>query len=298
MPDLTLIHHAARRQHAYPPNSLGALRACLEAGARIVELDITALKDEDFALLHDAQLENLTDGSGYTFAMRAEEMRQCHYVGAGAVTAEPVGLLSQAVALIQEYNTLDELQLDLKPHAPLTRDVLDRLVRLLRPVQNRVRVTSIADWSLRWLHRIAPRLALGFDPLLYLDIKGANGRSQRLPPHRVGAYGYLDDHPLATRLYHAAPDYLAARADALAAQVPRELTWYIRAELLVQTLEDGFDWTAYLHTRDSAVAAWTLQPESPEDLRRARVLAAAGVDRITTDDAPSLATALDVPVVF
>jgi glycerophosphoryl diester phosphodiesterase len=297
MPDLTLIHHAARRQHAHPLNSLSALRACLEAGAHIVELDITPLLDEDFALLHDAQLESLTDGSGFTFATRAEELRECHHVGAGSVTAEPVGLLSQAVALIQEHATLDELQLDLKPHAPLTRSVLDRLVGLLRPVENRVRVTSIADWSLRRLHEIAPHLALGFDPLLYLDIKGANRRSQRLPPHRVGAYGYLDDHPLASRLNRAAPDYLAARADALAAQVPQEVAWYIRAELLVQALEDGFDWIAYLHARDSAVAAWTLQPESPADLRRAQVLAAAGIDRITTDDAPRLAAALDVPVI-
>jgi glycerophosphoryl diester phosphodiesterase len=40
------------------------------------------------------------------------------------------------------------------------------------------------------------------------------------------------------------------------------------------------------------VAAWTLDPDQPHQLHLARTLVAAGVDRITTNDAPAMAAAL------
>jgi len=49
---LLLIHHAASGQTPRPPNSLWALQACLEAGARAVEVDISPLADGEFVLLH------------------------------------------------------------------------------------------------------------------------------------------------------------------------------------------------------------------------------------------------------
>ena len=58
MRDLLLIHHAARGQHPHPPNSLSAVRDCVEAGARIVEVDVSPLADGAFALLHEGDLEN------------------------------------------------------------------------------------------------------------------------------------------------------------------------------------------------------------------------------------------------
>jgi glycerophosphoryl diester phosphodiesterase len=43
----------SNRGHGIAPNSLSALRHCLQAGARFVEVDIMPLADRDFALLHD-----------------------------------------------------------------------------------------------------------------------------------------------------------------------------------------------------------------------------------------------------
>jgi glycerophosphoryl diester phosphodiesterase len=54
---------------------------------------------------------------------------------------------------------------------------------------------------------------------------------------------------------------------------------------------------ADLHARDAQVDAWTLDAHRPEQVALARRLAAQGVDRITTNDAPALAQALDVDVV-
>jgi glycerophosphoryl diester phosphodiesterase len=212
-----LIHHAANRGHAYAPNSLQALRHCLEAGARIVEVDITPLAGGDFALLHDTQLEKATDGSGYTFSTTADQVARMHYLRQGGITDERVALLSHAVELVQDSPNLQELQLDLKPHAPMTDAVLTTLLKSVEPVKRQVRVTSVADWALRQLHRLDSSLLLGSDPMLYLDVDDGTTQDETTPPYRLGAYGYRDDHALSSRVWGSSSDYLTARAERLVA---------------------------------------------------------------------------------
>ena len=54
---MLLAHHATNRDHAYPAGCLEGLRACLRAGARLIEVDISPLADGDFLLYHDGHLE-------------------------------------------------------------------------------------------------------------------------------------------------------------------------------------------------------------------------------------------------
>ncbi len=291
--EILLVHHAARRQHAYPPNSPEALRACLAAGARAIEVDISPLADGQFALLHGPLLERETTGSGPMSRQAAEGVRALHYVWRGEATGVPVGLLSEALDLLGQHPHPVELQLDLKSDAYYSNAVLSRLAADLHPLKDRVRVTSPADWALRRLHAIDPDLALGFDPLLYLAWDSGEPRDPRLPPFRLGPYGYWDDHPLASRRWGETVDYMAARAEALWAQAPPGAIWYIDAWLLGRALDDGFDWIADLHTRGAQVDAWTLDADHPQGVALARRLAARGVDRITTNDVPGLAQVLD-----
>jgi glycerophosphoryl diester phosphodiesterase len=290
---LLLIHHAANRGHGYPPSSMRGLQACLEAGARVVEVDVQPLADGDFALLHDDRLENTTDGDGPVCIATSAQVQRLRLRWHGQLIDEPVALLSQAVAAIGAWPQLEELQLDLKAHVPLTDRVLGHLLERVAPVQARVRVTSVADWAQRRLRVLAPGLALGFDPQLYLDVEEGGPRDEGVPPLRVGAYGYYDDHPLAVRVWGAPRDYLAARAEALLAQAPAMGIWTIRALLITRMLDDGFDWIAYLHAQGAQVAAWTLDAGEPAHAELARRLLEAGVDRITTNDAPALACSLD-----
>jgi len=292
--DLLLIHHMANRDHEHPPGTLPALRACLEAGARAIEIDISLLADNQFALLHGPLLEDETTGSGPIRAHTTEQVRELRHLYQGKVTTVRVGLLSQAVELLRKYPGPVELQLDLKPDVYSADDVLSRLVTSLRPVKDRVRVTSPSDWALRRLRALDPDLPLGFDPLLYLQADLGNNREPEIPPFRQGAYGYWDDHPLASLRWGSVAEYLAARAEALYAQVPPGMIWYIHAWLLGKALDDGFDWIAYLHTYDAQVVAWTLDAQRPEHVALAQRLIAQGVDRITTNNAPALAQVLGV----
>jgi len=295
---MLLIHHAANRGHGYPPNSLQSLRFCLQAGARAVEVDVTPLTGGDFALFHNGRLDTATDGRGPTFAATADQVRNVQYTCQDVATGEPIGLLSQAVSLARDYVHLQELQLDLKPHAPLTDAVLGDLLRIIEAVKERIRVTSVADWAVRRLHALDADLLLGFDPLLYLDVETGKNRNAMIPPFRVSAYGYRDDHPLGSQVWGPTADYLAARAESLAAQSPPGIIWYINAHLLARALDDGFDWIAYLHAQGAQVDAWTLDADPPVQVALARRLIDAGIDRITTNDAPRLARALDIKVEF
>jgi glycerophosphoryl diester phosphodiesterase len=292
MAELLLVHHSALRGHSHPAGSLSAVRTCLAAGARVVEVDITPIADGDYALLHDGELDGATDGHGPTFAATRDEVRRLRYMVDGQPTDEPVGTLSAVIGLVRSSESPSELQLDLKPHAPLGDPLLRALLATIAPIIDRVRISSVADWALRRLRQLEPRLALGFDPLLYLAVRGDSARDPDVPPFRLGAYGYLDDHPLGTRTWGAASAYLEARAEALRTQFPDGGVWYIDARLLGRSLADGFDWIAYLHGRGCEVAAWTLDAAREDEVRLALRLAAVGVDRITTNDAPALAAAL------
>jgi glycerophosphoryl diester phosphodiesterase len=291
---LLLIHHMANREHNHPPGSLPALLSCLEAGPRAVEIDISCLADGQFALLHGPLLEHETTGSGTVGAQTSEQIRQLRYIHQGKPTDVPVRLLPEALELLAQHPGPVELQLDLKPDVYAPEDVLSRLAASLQPVKERVRVTSPSDWALRRLHAYDPDLLLGFDPLLYLEADLGQQREPGVPPFRQGAYGYWDDHPLASRRWGSTAEYLAARAEALAAQVPDSLIWYIHAWLLDKALEDGFDWIAYLHAQGARVDAWTLDAHRPVHVALARRLIAQGVDRITTNNAPALAQVLGV----
>jgi len=297
MSKVILIHHAARRGRRHPPSSLSGLRDCLAAGAQCIEVDLTPLADGDFALLHDARLEAATNGVGPVAAATAEQVQALRHRRRGRLTDEPVGLLSQVVEIIAGYADPPasrqpvELQLDLKPHVALTDAVLANLACLVAPVRGQVRVSSVDDRALRRLAALDPALPLGFDPMRYLDVDLARKPGAVESPACVGDYGYRDDHPLAADQWGRPADYLALRADGLWKQMPAAV-WYVRGLLLARMLADGFDWIAFLHSRGAQAAAWTLDPDQPHQLHLARLLVAAGVDRITTNDAPAMAVAL------
>jgi len=292
-----LVHHAARRGNRYPPSSLSALHDCLEAGARFVEIDVTPLADGDFALLHDARLDIATEGNGPVQAATAAQLRGLRLRWRGVLTDECGGTLSDAVSLALNYSSLVELQFDLKVHMPLTDATLQSLARLVAPLGPHVRVSSTSDRAIRHLLMLAPGLALGFDPLRHLDVEpGPSPTTSQYLCH-AGAYGYLDDHPLAADRWGEPCEYLKTRSDVLWAMVPAPV-WYVRATLLARMLDDGFDWIADLHRRGARVATWTLNPDQPHHRTLAARLVELGVDRIITDNAAGMAAVLGASVAF
>lgn len=295
---VTLIHHAANCSHNAPPGSLSALKHCLAAGAACIEIDVIPLADGSFALLHDQHLKYETNGEGRASEMQRSEIENLTYKVNGQITDEKVGFLEDAIDLLNGHPATRFLQLDLKPYTPLTRAVLRSFVNLLHPVKDRILVTSVSDWAVRSLASFAPDLALGFDPLLYLDLEEAEPRPSDVPPFRIGAYGLRDDHPLSSYQWGPLGDYFAARAGALLVQAPESCEWFIRAELLKMAIDAGFDWIDFLHQHGSTVDGWTIDITKAEEIKLARFLVERGVDKLTTDTPQRLASQLHAETIF
>ena len=289
---ITLIHHAANCGHDDPPGSLSALQKCLSAGAAFIEIDLIPIADGSFALLHAPDLEEDTNGSGSAPEMTREQIETLKYVHKGRVTEESVGFLEGAIELLKQFPQAKRLQLDLKPFSPLNQHMLRNFISTIEPVIDRIQMASYADWAVRTLSIHSPDLALGFDPLLYLDLVEDEPRPDDVPPFRVGAYGLLDDHPLSAYQWGSARDYFAARAEALLAQVPRGCEWFIRAEILKMALDAGFNWIEFLHQHGSTVDGWTIEVNDPAQIEIAQTLVDKGIDKLTTDTPAELAAHL------
>lgn len=296
-PPLIVHHMAALDGGPFPPNSLEGVRASLERGADFIEVDVTALADDDYLLVHDPDLESETTGSGPVAHCTARQARELRCKVNGTATDFRVPTLGDVVALLAEHPARTRLQLDYKDVVPFTNDEpLIRLARLIEPLGERVIVSSEADWQLRRLRRLAPWLELGFDIHFYIGWPDTSRqRDPAEPPYRVGDYGYYDDHPLASRRIWPTADYLADRCAALMTQLPEATTLYINHRFLVQALEDGFDWAAALHAAGMKCDAWTLDCGDPAAEANARRLLAAGVDQFTTNTPLALRALLSAP---
>ncbi len=279
-PPIIVHHMAAMDGLLYPQNSLEAIRQCLDAKASFIEVDITALANSDYLLVHELDLESETTGQGRVADCPVDQARRLRIKG----TDYGVALLSDVVSLMREY-TGTRLQLDFKNTRPFLKDEpLHRLVQLIEPLGERVIVSTNADWQLRKLRQIAPWLDLGFDVHFYIDWRDSGDSiDPRVPPYRLGAYGYWDDHPLATTRLTSPAEYLADRCASMVGLVPRLSTFYVEHKLLAQSLDDGFNWAEALHEYGIKLDVWTLDVGNPRAETNARRLLAAGIDQFTTN---------------
>src|SRR5439155_6431872 len=226
-----------------------------------------------------------TSGRGPVAAWAPAPAREVRLAAHGAETAHRAALLSEAVRSFERHHGRRRLQLDFEHEVPFAHDEpLWRLIRLVEPLGERVIVSTGADWQLRKLRRLAPRLLLGFDVMHYIDWQPANEpRDPRALPKRLGAYGYYDDHPIATKRIWSVPEYLLDRCESLLGLVPDVSAFYIEHGLLAQSLADGFNWTEPLHARGVLLDAWTMDVGNAAALANAERLLAASVDMFTTN---------------
>jgi glycerophosphoryl diester phosphodiesterase len=295
IPTPTIVHHmAALDDHAAPPNSLEAIQANLQSGADFIEVDINALANDDYLLVHDDELEAETSGQGLVAKCTPEQARALSIKHEGVISKCRVPLLSEVVALFLSHPGRSRLQLDFKNVIPLPSDEpLQRLVRMIEPLGDRVLVSSGADWHLRKLRRMAPWLMLGFDIMYYIGWKPANTpRDPREPPRLMGAYGYYDDHILASQAFWPKAEYLRDRCESLARVVPDVSIFYLEHYLIAHSLEDGFNWAEELHKYDIKLDAWTMDVTNPVAVQNAPRLLQAGVDLFTTNTPGALSTLL------
>lgn len=298
MPEpLILIHHKAHLDTSdTPPNSLAGVRACLDHGAPIIEIDVIALASDDFLLVHDHELASETTGNGAVGDCTPQTARSLHLKPhRDGASPHPVALLSDVVAALLDHGGGSRLHVDWKDYVPFpTDEPLHRLARILKPLGDRVFLTHCADWQLRRLRRIAPWLEIGFEVQFYFDLRDPAGDyDPMMPPYRQGAYGFHDDHPLALAQSWPIEAYLADRCDMLLHQAPGISTVCVSHHTLMACLNHGFNWADAVRDAGLTISTWTLDADNPVALSNARTLYDAGIRRFTSNTPLALAQHLN-----
>jgi glycerophosphoryl diester phosphodiesterase len=70
-----IIAHRGYRAK-YPENTLSAFQAALDAGASMIELDVTMSYDRKLVVIHDGMLQRTTDGYGPVRGMSLKELKK------------------------------------------------------------------------------------------------------------------------------------------------------------------------------------------------------------------------------
>lgn len=162
---LVIAHRGFSRR--YPENTLAAFEAAIEAGADMIELDLTLSADGEFVVIHDDTLDRTTDGMGLVCDQTLDQLQMLDAgkgFGTGGNTTIPT-----------LDNVLDQiaprcaLNIEIKPFFPVEQSeafqlALGRLIDRLHQARllDRVLLSSFNFFVLRWLRAQDSRLRLAF----------------------------------------------------------------------------------------------------------------------------------------
>lgn len=110
-----------------------------------------------------------TTGSGPVRLATRQEASQLRCRWHGKVWDHRPPLLSEVVDLLRAEASRTVLELDAKDVEPWPWSRVEALARLVEPVREQVIFGGCADWNLRRLVYVDPRIRVGFTPSFYLD---------------------------------------------------------------------------------------------------------------------------------
>jgi glycerophosphoryl diester phosphodiesterase len=95
-----------------PENSLSAIKACIEAGVDMIEIDVAQTKDGKLVLMHDKTINRTTDGTGQIIDMTWKDLQKLHLRQRNkgkTVTKEKVPTFEEVLTLCKDkiYVNLD-----------------------------------------------------------------------------------------------------------------------------------------------------------------------------------------------
>jgi glycerophosphoryl diester phosphodiesterase len=266
----------------YSENSPLAIAECASERLVRTEIDVRALRDGEFVVLHDDRFDRVTDATGLVREATAIDATRPRFEDG----THPL-LFSEAIELIAANEYPRWIELDLKDLAPYTMRQAEALVRAVQPLKERGHFSTPADWNLRRLLMVDPTLLVSLNPHCYIDTELDD--DVRLP---VGAYGYRDAHPLARQRVSTTAEYLRDRFGGIYRLVPGLIEAHLRVGMLERILDDGVaDVAEIFHSLGMKLDVWTLDAGARDWRERLRRIVAAGVDIVTTNTARELGAA-------
>lgn len=174
---------------AAPENSLAALRAAIDEGADIVELDVRATSDGVLVLLHDPTLDRTSSASGrvadtHFSALRGAVLKMGSGTGQPLVAGELLPTLSQALEVAR-----DRIAVNLDIKATAQTEAISRLViasGMAAQVFVKAQIDSEADVARIRAHPLFGRVA--FVPMIHARPGQFIGQLRSIAPLRPPMY--------------------------------------------------------------------------------------------------------------
>ena len=103
----------------YPENTMASFEAAVQAGAHMIELDVTLSRDEEVVVIHDDTVDRTSDGSG---PVRAFTLRELKQLDAGRwfqprFSGEKIPALKEVLAAFKDRIWIN---IEIKPQDPLS----------------------------------------------------------------------------------------------------------------------------------------------------------------------------------
>ena len=201
-----IIAHRGHRAK-YPENTLSAFSAALDAGASMIELDVSLSHDRKLVVIHDATLERTTNGHGPVSDLNLKQLKQ---LDAGSwfhnqFAGERLPELSEVLDLVDGRALIN---IEIKSHAYEPNHPLDaierQVVTLVRSKKARDYVL-ISSFNIDLLEQLA---ALKDAPAFAWISKYAADRQTAEICSRIGAFSWHPEYRILTpqqvKMMHAA----------------------------------------------------------------------------------------------
>lgn len=143
-----------------PENTLAAIKAGIEAGADMVEIDIHQTLDGHLVVCHDQSVDRTTDGHGLIRDLTLAQIKALAIVDAdGNATAEHIPTLDEVLDLVDGKV---KMLIEIKRTADIYQGIEQKLVDAIRAhdAGGWVVAQSFNDSVLETLHAISPGLRL------------------------------------------------------------------------------------------------------------------------------------------
>lgn len=217
MDPMQLVAHrgyAAR----YVENSLDAMRAAIDAGARFIETDVQLTRDRVPVLFHDHDMERLCGVAGAIHDRDHAELPRFVATPDARAEGAAIATLQQLVALLQRHPAVGVF-VELKRESIEdfgAETVLNLVLPLLRPIRERailisfdfdiLRAARTRGWPLvgavlkKWRERVSPAVAHIRPDYIFINVNNLP-RFRRFDAGRAALVVYeIDDPRLAARL--------------------------------------------------------------------------------------------------
>ncbi|UCD38482.1 MAG: glycerophosphodiester phosphodiesterase [Fidelibacterota bacterium] len=154
--------HRGAPSHA-PENTIPSFQAAFAAGMDGIELDVMETADGELVVMHDRELERLTNGSGYVRDTSYSIIAGLHVTYGQGQTSSPISVpsLEEVLDILPPGKIIN---IELKTRGWLDRGFEEKVVALVRRFRlvKRVIISSFNPLSLIKVRALEPEVAIGY----------------------------------------------------------------------------------------------------------------------------------------